>query len=79
MVRFGPHGLRAYCVTFLNEKWMGGEMKLRGVERATAEAVDMIPPPHLTTPSYQQHPAPSSLQTKQARVRILRGKGDKGR
>lgn len=28
---------------------MGGEMKLRGVERATAEAVDMIPPPHLTT------------------------------
>ena len=24
-------------------------MKLRAVERATAEAVDMIPPPHLTT------------------------------
>lgn len=45
---FWPLGLRAYCVTFLNEKWMGGEMKLRGVERATAEAVDMIPLPHLT-------------------------------
>lgn len=46
---FWPLGLRAYCVTFLNEKWMGGEMKLTGVERATAEAVDKIPPPHLTT------------------------------
>ncbi len=36
-------------------------MKLRGVERATAEAVDMIPPPHLTTLtlaiSSTQHPA----------------------
>lgn len=28
---------------------MGGEMKPRGVERAAAEAVDMIPPPHLNT------------------------------
>ena len=58
---FWPLGLRAYCVTFLNEKWMGGEMKLRAVERATAEAVDMIPPPHLTTLtlaiSSTQHPA----------------------
>lgn len=61
---FWPLGLRAYCVTFLNEKWMGGEMKLRGVERATAEAVDMIPPPHLTTRtsaiSSTQHPALSA-------------------
>lgn len=36
-------------------------MKLRRVERATAEAVDMIPPPHLTTLTSAigstQHPA----------------------
>lgn len=36
-------------------------MKLRGVERAAAEAVDTIPPPHLTTLasaiSGTQHPA----------------------
>ncbi len=58
---FWPLWLRAYCVTSLNEKWMGGEMKLRGVERGTAAAVDMIPPPHLTTLTSAitgtQHPA----------------------
>lgn len=51
-------------------------MKLTGVERATAEAVDKIPPPHLTTLTS----AISSTQhTKQARVGLLVGKGDKGR
>lgn len=44
-------------------------MKLRGVERATAEPVDMIPPPHL---SYQQHPALSRRVCDYSR-------GDKGR
>lgn len=32
-------------------------MKLRGVERATAEAVDMIPPPHHSLLSYQAEPS----------------------
>lgn len=41
---------------------MGGG---RGVERATAEAVDRNPPPYL---SYQQDPAPSSQQTKQCKT-----------
>lgn len=59
-------------------------MKLRGVEQAAAEAVDKIPPPHLTSPhhpnlSYQQHPAPSSEHTKQAGGGLLTGRGGKGR
>lgn len=41
-------------------------MKLRGVERAAAVAVDTIPPPHL---SYQQHP-PSAGEC----VLLLRGR-----
>lgn len=74
---FWPLGLRAYCVTFLNEKWMGGEMKLRGVERGTAEAVDMIPPPHLSTLTSAinstQHP-PLCRQTGKGRTTLKEGR-----
>ncbi|CAB1423717.1 unnamed protein product [Pleuronectes platessa] len=48
-------------------------MKLRGVERAAAEAVDMMPPPQ---PGYQLHPA--LCRRSRTGLRLLGRRGDKG-
>lgn len=50
MVPFGLLGLRAYCVTILNEKWRRGRNETqRGGTSHGGDFVDMIPPPHLIT------------------------------
>lgn len=74
---FLPLGLRAYCVTFLNEKWRWGrnETQRGGTSHGGGCRHDSSTSPHRPHLSYQQHPA---LRRRSGQG-LLRRKADKGR
>lgn len=74
---FLPLGLRAYCVTFLNEKWRWGrnETQRGGTSHGGGCRHDSSTSPHRPHLSYQQHPA----LRRGSGQGLLRRKADKGR